>query len=472
MPYTKEEIHDIVIKQREFFKTGKTLDIKWRKEQLKKLKQAVTDNRDMLEAALYADLGKSPIEAYLCDLGPVIVEVNEILHGLKKWARPERHFSGLMCFPSTSTTVYKMPYGVSLIISPFNFPILLTLGVLAASICGGNTAVLKTSSKSAESTKALKKLIADTFPEEFVTLIDGGHDVADLCLDERFDKIFYTGSPAVAKHVLEKASHNLTSVALELGGETGNWCIVRKDADLKDAARKIAFFKLCNAGQICININQIAVAEEVADAFLDELKNEFIRQIGEKPEENPEYPKLITPAVYEKCEKLTEEYNDRVVFGGTGNKEAQRFAPTVVYPVKTDENIVMHELFCPILPVVPFRDAETEKLLDVISEREHPLAMYIFTSDKKWARSVMSTLQFGGGCINEVCVHMMVKGVPFNGTGHSGMGAYHGEWGFREFTHPQTVLTGKTHLNLPLREHPYSGKAGDKKRKLLKWFER
>ena len=293
MPYTKEEIHDIVIKQREFFKTGKTLDIKWRKEQLKKLKQAVTDNRDMLEAALYADLGKSPIEAYLCDLGPVIVEVNEILHGLKKWARPERHFSGLMCFPSTSTTVYKMPYGVSLIISPFNFPILLTLGVLAASICGGNTAVLKTSSKSAESTKALKKLIADTFPEEFVTLIDGGHDVADLCLDERFDKIFYTGSPAVAKHVLEKASHNLTSVALELGGETGNWCIVRKDADLRDAARKIAFFKLCNAGQICINVNQVAVAEEVADRFLEELKKEFVRQIGEKAEENEEYPEYF-----------------------------------------------------------------------------------------------------------------------------------------------------------------------------------
>ena len=214
-----------------------------------------------LEAALWEDLNKSPTEAYLCDLGPVIVEINEILRGLRRWARPERHFSGLLCFPSLVTRVYKMPYGVSLIISPFNFPVLLTLGVLAAGISGGNTAVLKTSSKSAASTRALQKLIVDTFPEEFVTLVDGGHDVADMCLEERFDKIFYTGSPAVAKHVLEKASRHLTSVALELGGETGNWCIVRKDADLRDAARKIAFFKLCNAGQICININQIAVAE-------------------------------------------------------------------------------------------------------------------------------------------------------------------------------------------------------------------
>ena len=365
-----------------------------------------------------------------------------------------------------------MPYGVSLIISPFNFPILLTLGVLAASISGGNTAVLKTSSKSAASTRALKKLIEQTFPAEYVTLIDGGHDVADMCLEERFDKIFYTGSPAVAKHVLEKAAHHLTSVALELGGETGNWCILRKDADLHDAARKIVFFKLCNAGQICININQIAVAEEIAEPFLAELKKEFLRQIGERPEDNPEYPKLITGSVYDRCERLTAEYANRVIFGGTGNREKNRFAPTVIYPVKMDEDIVQHELFCPLLPVVPYKDAEVDKLLAVIAEREHPLSMYIFTGDIKWAGRVMSTQQFGGGCINEVCIHMMVKGVPFNGTGHSGMGAYHGEWGFREFTHPQTVLTGKTHWNLPLREHPYSGKAGKWKRRLLKRFER
>ena len=472
MPYTQETVHEIVVKQRQFFRTGVTLDVNWRMEQLRKLKQAVLDREAQLEAVLYEDLGKSPMEAYLCDLGPVIVEVNEILRGLRKWARPERHFSGLMCFPSTSTTVYKMPYGVSLIISPFNFPILLTLGVLAAAISGGNTAMLKTSSKSAASTRALKELVADTFPEEFVTVIDGGHDVADMCLEERFDKIFYTGSPAVAKHVLEKASRHLTSVALELGGETGNWCIVRKDADLRDAARKIAFFKLCNAGQICININQIAVAEEVAETFLDELRRAFVRQIGEKPEQNPDYPKLITPAVYDKCVRLTEQYRDRLIFGGVGDREALRFAPTVLYPVGMDEDIVQQELFCPLLPVVPFRDSETDALLDVIAKREHPLAMYVFTRDKAWARSVMTTQQYGGGCINEVCIHMMVKGVPFNGTGHSGMGVYHGEWGFREFTHPQTVLLGRTRFNLSLREHPYSGDAGKRKRRLLKWFER
>ena len=472
MAYTREKVHDIVLNQRKFFRTHQTLDVNWRIEQLKTLRQAVLANQETLQAALHEDLGKSPMEAYLCDIGPTIVEINEILRGVKKWARPEKHFSGLMCFPSTRTTVYKMPYGVSLIISPFNFPILLTLGVLAASLSGGNTAVIKTSSKSAASTQALKKLIADTFPEEYVTVIDGGHDVADMCLAERFDKIFYTGSPAVAKHVLAEAANHLTSVALELGGETGNWCIVRKDANLKDAARKIAFFKLCNAGQICININQIAVAQEIAEDFLRELKAEFIRQIGSKPEENPEYPKLITDAVYEKCERLTAEYADRVIFGGTGNRETRRFAPTLIYPVDQEEDIVQHELFCPLLPIVPFRDADVDSLLETIADREHPLSMYVFTADMKWAERVMTTQQYGGGCVNEVCIHMMVKGVPFNGTGHSGMGAYHGEWGFREFTHPATVLKGKTYGNLTLREHPYEGKTGKMKMKLLRLFEK
>ncbi len=470
--YTENEIHNIVEKQRAFFRTGKTLDVSWRLAQLKKLKAAVLAHEVEFEAALREDLGRSTVEAYLCDIGPIIVEINETIKGLRRWARPERHYSGLMCFPSFSTTVYKMPYGVSLIISPFNFPLLLTLGVLLASIAGGNTAVIKTSSKSKACTQVLKAFIAETFDEEYVTLIDGGHDIADLCLAERFDKIFYTGSPEVAKHVMAEASKNLTPLALELGGETGNWCLVRKDADIKDAARKIAFFKLCNAGQICININQIAVARDIADDFLAALKAEFIRQVGEHPEENGEYPKLITDSVYEKCEKIAEEYRDRIYFGGHGVRETNKYSPTILYPVDKDDEIVQHELFCPVLPVVPFDDGAVDEILTVMQEREHPLALYLFTKDMKWAKQVMRTQQYGGGCINEVCVHMMVKGVPFNGTGHSGMGAYHGEWGFREFTHPQTVMKGKTHFNLPLREHPYGGSNEKTKMKLLKMFEK
>lgn len=470
--YSEESIREIVAAQRRFFRTGETLPIKWRIKQLKRLKEAVLAHQDELIGALREDLGRSEMEAYLCDIGPIITEVNEMIAGLRRWSRPEIHFSGLMCWPSIITRVYKMPYGVSLVISPFNFPILLTIGVVAAAMCGGNTVVIKSSSKSAASTAALKKFFAEVFPPEYITLIDGGHDVADMCLAQRFDKIFYTGSPSVGKHVLAEAAKNLTPVALELGGETGNWCVIRKDADLKDAARKIAFFKLLNAGQICININQIAVAEEVTDAFIAELKTAFIAQIGPHAEANPEYPNLITDGAYDKCARLADEYRDRIVFGGTGNKENRKYAPTMIYPVAIDEHIVQHELFCPLLPIVPFKDAEVDALMDVIAEREHPLAMYLFTRNMRWANRVMQTQQFGGGCINEVCVHMMVKGVPFNGTGHSGMGAYHGEWGFREFTHPQTVLRGSTHFNLSLREHPYSGKAAETKMKLLRLFER
>ena len=458
MSYTASDIQHIVDTQRTFFRTGTTLEIKWRLRQLRKLRDAVIAYEKDFEEALHKDLGRSATEAYLCDIGPIVVEINEMLRGLRRWARPEKHFSGLMCFPSLVTKVYKMPYGVTLVISPFNFPILLTLGVVAASICGGNTVVIKASAKSRHCTEVMKKFISEVFPPEFVTLIDGGHDVADMCLEQRWDKIFYTGSPKVGKHVLAKAAENLTPVALELGGETGNWCIVRKDADIRDAARKIAFFKLCNAGQICININQVAVAQEIADEFLEALKDAFIRQIGENAQDNEEYPRLITEQAYEKCSSIADEYRERIVFGGKGNAVALRYSPTVIYPVDINESIVQKELFCPLLPVVPFRDSEVNAVLDIIADREHPLAMYLFTKDTRWAERVMRSLQYGGGCINEVCVHMMVKGVPFGGVGHSGMGAYHGEWGFREFTHASTVLRGCTHLNLSLREHPYREK--------------
>lgn len=455
MKYSVDEISRIVESQRNFFRTGATLDIAWRKARLRELRDAVIAHESEFEDALNMDLGRSRTEAYLCDIGPTIMEINEIIRGLKRWARPERHFSGLMCFPSLTTKVYKMPYGVTLVISPFNFPILLTLGVVAASISGGNTVVIKASAKSGHCTEVLKNFISQLFPPEYVTLIDGGHDVADMCLAQRWDKIFYTGSPKVGRHVLGMAAGNLTPVALELGGETGNWCVVRKDADIADAARKIAFFKLCNAGQICIDINQVAVAEEVADRFIDALKSEFSRQIGDSPQENSEYPHLISSAAYDKCAAIADNHRERIVYGGRGNSETLRYAPTIIYPVGIDEDIVKSELFNPILPVVPFRDADIDSVMDTVESREHPLAMYLFTKDIGWAEKAMQTHQYGGGCINEVCLHLMVKGVPFGGTGHSGMGAYHGEWGFREFTHPSTVLKGCTRFNLSLREHPY-----------------
>ena len=468
MEHTKDSIHQIVLNQREYFSSGVTYDIKFRKEQLKKLRKALLDNQKQIIDALHEDLGRCEVESYFCDIGDVVMEINEYIKGLNKWSKPETHFSGLACFPSIFTKVYKNPYGVTLIISPFNFPVLLSIGVLAASIAGGNTALIKASSKSKATTAALVDIISRTFPPEYVTVIDGGHDVADFCLEERVDKIFYTGSPKVAKHVMEMASRNLTPVALELGGETGNWCVIRKDANLKDAARKIAFFKICNAGQVCININQVAVAEEVADQFVEELKQAIIKQIGEKAYLNEEYPKLISERAYQNIADEAEEYKDRIVFGGEGNKETCKYSPTIIYPVDINESIVQHEIFGPLLPIVKYKDEEIDDLMKTIASREHGLALYLFTKNKRWAKRTMQTQQYGGGCINEVCVHLMVKGVPFNGVGHSGMGAYHGKWGFNEFTHPSTVLYGKTRMNLSLREHPYNKKKKDLMSKFLK----
>lgn len=466
MGYTKEDIHNIVENQRKFFLTNKTLDIKFRKQQLIKLKNAIIANQGKLTKALHEDLGRSDVEAYFCDIGDVIMEINECIHGLKKWAKPETHLSGMAAFPSIFTKVYKMPYGVSLIISPFNFPVLLSIGVLAAAISGGNTALIKASSKSKATTQALKEIIEEAFEPNYIIVIDGGHDVADFCLEERVDKIFYTGSPNVGKHVMEMASKNLIPVTLELGGETGNWCVIRRDANIKDAARKIAFFKICNSGQICININQVAVAEEIADEFVKELKHAITKQIGEKAYLNEEYPKLIAARAYQYIADEAEQYRDRIVFGGEGDSNTLKYSPTIIYPVDINEPIVKHEIFGPLLPIVKYKDDEVDQLLDVIARREHGLAFYTFTKDKKWAKKVMQTQQYGGGCVNEVCLHLMVKGVPFNGTGHSGMGAYHGVWGFREFTHPSTVLFGKTKFNLSLREHPYT----QKKKKMFSKF--
>ncbi|MBQ9906146.1 MAG: aldehyde dehydrogenase family protein [Oscillospiraceae bacterium] len=450
-----ERIHETVEKQRAFFQTGRTLPVAFRIHQLQRLKQKVIEYSGRLSAALQADLGRSAAEAYLLDIGVTVTEINENIKGIRKWAKPETHFSGIQCFPSTRTKVYKMPYGAALIISPFNFPVLLTLGVLTAALAAGNTAVIKASSKTPHCTAVMQEMLAELYPQKYVALIDGGHDVADLCLAERFDKIFYTGSPRVGSHVMQAAAKNLTPVALELGGETGNWCIIRKDADIRDAARKIAFFKLCNSGQICININQVAVAEEIAPRFLEALKKAFTKQIGTDPVHNPEYPHLISAQAYRKCADEAEQYRSRIVFGGKGDPQTLKYAPTVIYPCRVSEPIVQHELFSPLLPVVPYPDAKINMLLKTVAEREHGLALYLFTRDLKWAESVMQSQQYGGGCVNEVCLHLMVKGTPFGGTGHSGMGAYHGEWGFREFTHPSTVLYGRTKCNLPLREHPY-----------------
>lgn len=468
MEWNNDNILELINKQRAYFRSGETLDVNFRKQQLIKLKNAVIKYQDKLMEALYKDLGRSKVEAYFCDVASLILEINEAIKGVKKWAKPETHFSGLLAFPSLFTKVYKKPYGVTLIISPFNFPILLSLGVAVASISAGNTVIIKVSSKSKYCSGVIEELISNTFNEKYIKVVTGGHDVADLLLENRFDKIFYTGSPRVAHHILECASKHLTPVALELGGENGNWALVTKDSDYLDAARKIAFMKSLNSGQVCINVNQVAVSKSIVVPFLEALKNEFKRQLGNIPINNTEYPRLIDERAFDRCVNDLKDYKDKIIYGGEGDRGTLKFAPTILYPIDIDSDIVQKELFSPLLPIVVYDDNDLDKVIDKIESREHPLAFYLFTKNKKWAKRIMERMQFGGGCINEVCIHLMVKGVPFNGCGHSGMGAYHGVWGFREFSHPSTVLIGKNKMNLPLREHPYT----EKKYKLIRKFEK
>lgn len=468
MEWNNDNILELINKQRAYFRSGETLDVNFRKQQLIKLKNAVIKYQDKLMEALYKDLGRSKMEAYFCDVASLILEINEAIKGVKKWAKPETHFSGLLAFPSLFTKVYKKPYGVTLIISPFNFPILLSLGVAVASISAGNTVIIKVSSKSKYCSGIIEELISNTFNEKYIKVVTGGHDVADLLLENRFDKIFYTGSPRVAHHILECASKHLTPVALELGGENGNWALVTKDSDYLDAARKIAFMKSLNSGQVCINVNQVAVSKSIVVPFLEALKNEFKRQLGNIPINNTEYPRLIDERAFDRCVNDLKDYKDKIIYGGEGDRGTLKFAPTILYPIDIDSDIVQKELFSPLLPIVVYDDNDLDKVIDKIESREHPLAFYLFTKNKKWAKRIMERMQFGGGCINEVCIHLMVKGVPFNGCGHSGMGAYHGVWGFREFSHPSTVLIGKNKMNLPLREHPYN----EKKYKLIRKFEK
>lgn len=468
MEYTQEYIHELVNKQKAFFKTNVTLSVKYRINALKRLKKMILNHEEELIKALHEDLGRSEGEAYLFDIASTILEINENIKGVKKWSKPERHYSGLLAFPSTKTMVYKIPYGVSLIIAPFNFPILLSLGVLTATLAAGNTAIIKTSSKSIKTTETLERLIKKTFSSEYITLLGGGHDVSDYLLDEKIDKIFYTGSPRIGRHVLEKASKNLVSTALELGAENGNWAIVRKDADIKDAARKIAFIKIANSGQICVNVNAVLIERSIAYNFIEELKKEISRQIGSDASKNEQYSKMINKRAFDNVINDLNKYHDRIIYGGTFNSETLKISPTLLYPIDIEEEVVNRELFSPLLPLVLFDDSEIDKNLSILGNREHPLSLYIFTKDMKWAKRVMSSSQYGGGGVNEVLMQTMIKGVPFNGVGHSGMGSYHGEWGFKEFSHPSTVIFGKRKFILSLKEHPYTKKKLKLFRKIIK----
>ena len=439
----------IVNKQREFFEQGKTLSYESRKQALIKLKNCIRQNEDEIKAALKKDLGKSEFESYMSEIGLFYSTVDYNLKHLKKWMKPKKCGTPLTISPARSKTVAS-PYGVVLIISPWNYPFLLTLEPLAAALVAGNTCVVKPSELSPETTNVITKVVGDAFPEGLVSFVNGGVEESKALLEEKFDYIFYTGNTTVGRYVMEKASKHLTPVTLELGGKSP--VVVTKTACLKLAARRIAFGKLLNAGQTCVAPDYVLVEQEVHDEFLKLLKEQITEMYGAQPVSNPVYGKIINRRHFDRICGLINK--DKVVFGGETDESTLKIAPTIMDGVTSEDAVMGEEIFGPLLPVITVKNLD--EAYSFIQKRPHPLALYLFTKNKNDEKRFMLGLQFGGGCVNDVMIHVSNHNLPFGGIGESGLGYYHGDYSFESFSHPKAILKNVTWIDMPVRYQPYS----------------
>lgn len=449
----KEQIDRIVQMQRTFFATGVTLDVNYRITALKKLRSALLENEAAIAQALHADLGKSAEEGYMCETGIVLSEISYMLRHIRSFAKEKTVMTPLAQFASRS---YKkpMPYGVTLIMSPWNYPLMLTLDPLVDAIAAGNTAVLKPSAYSPATSELLQKLISDIFPEEYIAVVTGGREENAYLLEKKFDYIFFTGSKAVGKLVLEKAAKRLTPVTLELGGKSP--CIVDKSAKLELAARRIVFGKFLNCGQTCVAPDYILCHSSVKDKLIECLKAEIKRQYGDDYRNNSLYGKIITQRHFQRITGLID--HSKVVFGGNWDSASQKIEPTVMDNVTWKDGVMGEEIFGPVLPILTFDNMED--VIDTVNSHDKPLALYIYAEDKQVIRSVTSRCSFGGGCVNDCIIHLATSNMGFGGVGESGMGAYHGKTGFDTFTHDKSIVDKKTWMDLPMRYQPYN-KLGD-----------
>lgn len=451
---TKAEISQLVEIQRKYFQTGATLPLQKRRETLKKLKKALIENEARINEALRSDLGKSAFEGYMCETGLVISEITYMLRHLNRFAREKRVATPLAQFHSRSF-VKPTPYGVTLIISPWNYPLLLTLDPLVDALAAGNTAIVKPSAYAPNTAALLEKLLGSLFPREYVAVVTGGRAENTWLLEEKFDYIFFTGSKAVGRTVLEKAAPHLTPVTLELGGKSP--CIVDKSADLPLAARRIVFAKFLNCGQTCVAPDYILCHKDVKEELLRHISAEIARQFGEKPLENENYGKIINDKHFERILGLIEE--KKVVTGGQWEKKTQKIAPTVMDGVTWSDPVMGQEIFGPILPVLTFETVQ--EVIDTVNDHETPLALYVFARDRKLVSQITARCPYGGGCINDAVIHLATSSMGFGGMGESGMGAYHGKVGFDTFTHYKSMVDKKNWLDLPMRYQPY-GKTAEK----------
>ena len=444
---TQQEICSIVGLQRDFFAKGETLDIATRLQALKALKAGILKYEKALAEALWQDLHKSYEEAYLTEISIVLGEINNHIKHLKCWAAPKRVCTPLKMFPSRSQVISE-PLGCTLIIAPWNYPVQLLLNPLVGAISAGCTAILKPSPYVPHVSRVLEELIRETFAPEHVALVQGNREVNTALLAERFDLIFFTGSPALGKHVMRAAAQNLTPVVLELGGKSP--CIVDRDADIAMAARRIAWGKCLNAGQTCIAPDYLLVHHEVKEALISALASEFKNLLGEDPRQAEHYVRIVNERAYD---RLLGYFGDgTIVFGGQHERSERYIAPTLLDGVSPDSAVMQEEIFGPIFPVQTFSD--TDEAIRFVTQREKPLALYYF--GKKGAKRVLRHTSSGGACINDTIMHIVNEHLPFGGVGMSGMSSYHGEESFKAFSHRRAVVTTPTWLDLPFRYMPYT----------------
>lgn len=457
----ENEIQNIIDKQKKFFASGRTLDVAYRLDALKRLKAAVNANLDKIHAAIRTDLGKSAFESYMCETGLSLSEISFMLKHTRRFAREHRVATPLAQFASRSF-VKPSPYGTVLIMSPWNYPFLLTIDPLADALAAGNTAIVKPSAYSPATSAAMSELIKECFPPEYVTVITGGREENAALLKQNFDYIFFTGSQAVGREVMRNAAEHLTPISLELGGKSP--CIVDSSADISLAAKRIVFGKYLNCGQTCVAPDYVYCHASVKERFLEEVRREITRQFGESPLENENYGKIINARHFERVSGLIDAA--KVICGGGVNPETMQIAPTVMDNVTPSDRVMQEEIFGPIMPVMRFTDIDD--VIGDVNSKPHPLALYIFAKDKSVVRRVTASCSFGGGCINDTIIHLATSNMGFGGVGASGIGSYHGKAGFDAFSHHKSIVDKKTWLDLPMRYQPYRKSNGRLIRMFLK----
>jgi len=456
---TEQEIKDILQQQNHFFSSGKTIPAEFRLKQLESLKEAMIRHEADLAAALKADLGKSRMESYMCEIGLTLSELTWMQKHLRSLMRSKRVSTPTAQFAAKSFRS-PSPYGTVLIMSPWNYPVLLTLDPLIDAIAAGNTAVVKPSAYAPCTFDVMKTMIEECFPAHYVAVVDGGRAENQALLQQRFDMIFFTGGKTVGREVLRHAAEYLTPVTLELGGKSP--CIVDSTAKIRLAAKRIVFGKYLNCGQTCVAPDYILCDKRIRDELITAILAEIEKQFGKEPLKNPNYGKIINEKHFERILGLIN--GEKLVYGGQSEPESLRIAPTVLNNITWDDAVMGEEIFGPLLPILTFDTLD--EALNTVESHPHPLALYFFSEDKAAQKKILDTCRFGGGCINDTIIHLATSDMPFGGVGESGMGSYHGRVGFETFSHYRSIVDKKTWMDLPIRYQKYTGL----KEKMMRMF--